>query len=58
MIRKEGVDAQTSVMFYTTVVQAVIIYGSELWVLSPQIGKTLGGFYHWVIRRLMRRMSH
>ena len=35
-------------MIYAVVVQAVLIYGSEMWVISPRIGKTLGGFHHWV----------
>ena len=26
--------------------------------MSPRIGKTLGGFNHWVVRRLTGRMPH
>ena len=30
------------------------LYGSEMWVMSPRIGKTLGGFHHRVVRILTR----
>ena len=45
-------------MFYTEVVQAVILCGSELWVMYPQIGKALVSFHHWVIWRLTRQIPH
>ena len=34
---------------YTAVVQTVLLYRSELWVMSLWIGKALGGFNHQVI---------
>ena len=40
-------------MFYTVVVQLVLLYGVELWFMSPYIGKAMGDFHHWVIRRLV-----
>ena len=52
LLRREGADARTLGMFYVAVVQAVLIYRSEMWVMSPRIGKMLGGFYHWVAHRL------
>ena len=55
---QEGVDAQISGMFYIAVVQALIIYRSETWVMSPRIGKTLGGLHHRVVWRLMGQMPH
>ena len=48
----EGVDARTLGMFYTAVVQAVLIYGLETWFMSPCIGKTLVVFHHQLVRRL------
>ena len=37
---------------FKAVVQAVLLFGSETWVLSPCMGRTLGGFQHWVVRLL------
>ena len=34
------------------VVQEVLLFGSETWVMSPHIGRMLGGFYHRVICQL------
>ena len=34
VIGREGLDARTLGMFYTVVVQAVLLYRSELWVMS------------------------
>ena len=40
-------------MFYVEVVQAVLLYGLETWVMSPRIVRTLGGFRRSVARRLI-----
>ena len=39
-------------MFYVEVVQAVIIFESETWVLTPRLEKALEGFHHRVVRRM------
>ena len=36
----EGADARTLGIFYTVVVQVVLLYGSDLWVISLRIGKS------------------
>ena len=38
MLSKEGADAQTLKRIYGAVVQAVILYGPEMWVMTPLIG--------------------
>ena len=38
------------------VVQQILLYGSESWVLTPRIIKALEGFHHRVIRRITRSM--
>ena len=53
MLEREGEDAQTLVIFYTAVVQVVILYGLYSWVVPPRIGKTMSGFHNCLIRRLM-----
>ena len=52
IIGQEGVDPHTSGNFYIAVVQAILIFGAETWVIYPRIGKTLGGLHHRVSRRL------
>ena len=49
---REGEDAQTLGIIYVEVVQAVIMYGSEKWVMTPRIGMVLDGFRHRVARSL------
>ena len=46
VLGREGMDARTSGIFYLAVVQAVILFGSEMWVIFPRIGRMIGGFYH------------
>ena len=53
---REGVDARTPGIFYTAVVQDVLLYGLEVWVMSTWIGKTLGVFHHRVICKLTGKM--
>ena len=51
----EVADAWLSIMFYVAVLQAVLLSGSETWVMYPFIGRTLGGFHHRVAYGLMGR---
>ena len=44
----EGVDSRTLGRIYMKVVQAVLLYGSETWVMAPHIGRDLSGFHHSV----------
>ena len=37
------------------VVQVVLLYRSETWVLTPHIGRLMGGFHHRVASRLKGR---
>ena len=49
---REGAYVQTSGIFYVTVVQEVLLYESDMWVVSLHIGRTLVGFHHRVARIL------
>ena len=53
---REGADAKTSGMFHVAVVQQILLYGSESWVLTPRILKALESFHHRVARRITGRM--
>ena len=46
ILRREGEDKRTVGRFYVAVMQAVILFGSETWVLTPQLEKDLIGFHH------------
>ena len=35
--------------FYKAVVQVTLLFSAESWVMSPRIGRTLGGFHHRVV---------
>ena len=37
---------------YVAEVKAVLFGGSEMWVVTPQLYKTLAVFYHLVVRRM------
>ena len=49
---REGADARTSGQIYLAVVQSVMLYGLETWVMTPHIGRILGGFHQRVDCRL------
>ena len=38
---REGADARTLGIIYMEMVQAVMLYGSEMWVMTPRIGGLL-----------------
>ena len=42
----EGKKMQLLGVFFKIVVQAVLISGSETWVMTPHMGRSLGGFQH------------
>ena len=52
VLSREGADAQKLGQIYLVVVQSVLIYGPETWVLTPHMQRVLGGFHHRVARRL------
>ena len=52
---REGVNPRASGIFFKAVVQAVLIFRSEIWVMNPHMGRYLGGFKHSVSRRINGR---
>ena len=51
----EGSKPRVSGMFFKAVVQGVLLFGSETWVLTPCMGRDLGSFQHRVAQRIMER---
>ena len=56
MIR-EGAYARCSRRIYVVVVQVVMLYGSDIWVMKLRIWRVLGGFHHRVARGMTRRQT-
>ena len=49
---KTGAPIKVHAIMYGTVVQAVILYGSNSWVVMDAIMAVLEGFYHRIVRRI------
>ena len=44
--------------FLYSLVQVVLLYGSETWIMSPRIGRAMKGFHHQVVRIMTGRIPH
>ena len=53
---KEGTAPQVLGFFFKAVVQSVLIFGAEIWVVTPHIGWVLEGFQDQVAQRLTGRL--
>ena len=42
-------------IFFKAVVQAVLLFGSEMWAMTPCMGRALGSFQHILARRITGR---
>ena len=42
--------------FFKAVVQAVLLFGAETWVVTPRMGQFLGGFQDLVVRQLTAKV--
>ena len=55
--RQTGVYVKSQAMMYNVVVQTVLIYGCESWVVKGVMMMVLEGFHHIVARRLAGLMA-
>ena len=55
ILGREGADPRVSRMFFKVVFQAVFLFGSETWVLTPRMEHDLDSFWHRVVRRITGR---
>ena len=46
ILGREDADKSTEGKFYVAVVQAVLWFGLETWVVIPHLDKALAGFHH------------
>jgi len=57
VLRRENCRPKVAAMFYKATVQAVLLFGSETWVLTPPMLKALEGFHHRVARQLTGKVG-
>ena len=55
ILSREGADKRVSGKFFKAVVQVVLLFGAETWVLTPRIEQALESFLHVAARRITRR---
>ena len=59
ILGQEGYNPRIYGVFSKAVVQAVLLWGSETWVLTPHMERSLGIFQYrvtrWMIGRILRR---
>ena len=53
---REGEGPRVSIFFFKSVVQLVLIFVAETWVVTPRMGRVLGGFQDHMAWRLMGRL--
>ena len=52
ILSREVMRPQVPVFFSKAIVQSVLIFSAETWVINPRMGQVLGGFQYQVARRL------
>ena len=52
VLSREGADKRVSGNFFKAMVQAVLLFGAETWVLTPRIERALDRFMHGAARRI------
>ena len=52
ILDREGADPRISGMSFNAAVQAMLLFGLEMWVLTPHMEWSLGSFQHRVVRQI------
>ena len=55
-LSREGARPRVSGFLFKAVVQLVLLFGAETWVVTPHMGWVLGGSQDQVARKLMGRL--
>ena len=56
MISREGVEIWLLIFFFKSVVQAVLLFSLDTWVVTPCMWRALGGCQEQVMSRLAGRL--
>ena len=57
ILSREGATPRISGSFFKAVVQQVLLFGAETWVVTPKMERALSGFLPWAARRLTGRQA-
>ena len=57
ILRREGATPRISGNFFKAVVQQVLLFGAETWVVTPKMERALSAFLHGAVRRLTGRQA-
>ena len=57
ILSQEGADPKVSGHFFKALVQVVLLFETETWVLTPIMERALSSFHHRVAQRLIRRQK-
>ena len=49
---RERADKRKSGKVYVVMVQLVLLFGLDMWVVNPRLDKALAGFHHWAVHRM------
>ena len=52
ILSREGAKPWVSGLFFKAVIQVVLIFGADTWMVTPHMGKALGGFQTQVAIRM------
>ena len=55
IVSREGATKRVSGNFFKAVVQQVLLFGAETWVVSPIMERALSAFIHGAVRRITGR---
>ena len=55
ILSPEGADQKVSGLFFKAVVQVVLLFGAETWVLTPRMERALRSFQHRVVQWITGR---
>ena len=57
ILRREGAKPRILGNFFKAVVQQVLLFGAETWVVTPKLERALSAFLHGAARRLTGRQA-
>ena len=57
ILKREGATPRISGSFFKAVVQQVVLFGAETWVVTPKSERALSGFLHGAARQLTGRQA-
>ena len=57
ILSREGAAPRVPRLFFKAVVQAVLLFGVDTWVVTPRTRKALGGFQTQVVIRMKVRFT-